>query len=131
MATAPDRSPARMFLLPSPAPPAASGTELPRVWAQAPYVNTGLTTVEIGAVAGCGMLSDGVGKPCCVTAAPWLARYQWSVGYTGSVSLKCSCAQLWHFTGLAPRWTGAIPPRTYPSPGLIQLYCCQRMVRHH
>jgi hypothetical protein len=42
-----------MFLLQAPAPPTTTDTELPRVWAQAPYVNTGLTTVEIGAVAGC------------------------------------------------------------------------------
>ena len=29
-------------------------------WQQQPSINTGLQTVEIGAIAGCGMLSDGV-----------------------------------------------------------------------
>ena len=81
MATAPDRSPARMFMFPAPAPPAATGTALPRVWAQAPYVNTGLTTVEIGAVAGCGMLSDGVGEPRGLAGSVSVV-----VGCTGSVS---------------------------------------------
>ena len=53
----PDRAPKEPFALPSlsqPLPPT-----LARSWAQQPYVNTGLTVVEIGAVAGCGMLSDG------------------------------------------------------------------------
>ena len=48
--------------VPAPPPPRVDEMALPRVWAQAPYVNTGLTTVEISAVAGCGMLSDGVGE---------------------------------------------------------------------
>lgn len=61
MATVSDRAPKRMFQLPALSPPSTSEA-LPRVWAQAPFVNTGLTTVEIGAVAGCGMLSDGVGE---------------------------------------------------------------------
>jgi|EP01047_Picozoa_sp_COSAG01_P071007 hypothetical protein len=31
-----------------------------RSWQQQPSVNTGLSAVDIGAIAGCGMLSDGV-----------------------------------------------------------------------
>ena len=57
----PDRAPKEPFALPSlsqPLPPT-----LARSWAQQPYVNTGLTVVEIGAVAGCGMLSDGCPRP--------------------------------------------------------------------
>ena len=53
----PDRAPKRMFMLDQPAD--AASDSLPRVWAQAPFVNTGLTTIEIGMNAGVGMLSTG------------------------------------------------------------------------